>query len=145
VASHLDTIERYYHGCNTADTALMVDTFHPEVVHYFVDHAPVSGAENLARYWASVGPRTKALWRVDHALVGKNEAVIEWSMEWSPQPDAPDQREILHGTEWFIFVDGQIREVRSYHNNHRLQSAANRDLWDFPYSERGYFCLQRRH
>ncbi|MDA1076776.1 MAG: hypothetical protein O3A63_18790 [Proteobacteria bacterium] len=48
---------------------------------------------------------------------------------------------VLHGTEWFVFVDDRIKEVRSYHNNHRLTSPANRDLHGFPYADRGYYQL----
>lgn len=132
----LDTILRYYHGCNTADVALMMSTFHEGVVHYFVDHAPVAGARELAGYWAKVGPRTRASWHVDHALVKGDEAVIEWSMVWTPADS--DKPQTLRGTEWFVFVDDRISEIRSYHNNHHLQSPRNRELHGFPYAARGY-------
>ena len=132
---HVRTILAYYDGCNRADEAAMRAAFADDVVHYFVDHAPVATAEGLARYWARVGPRTRAHWSVDHALVQGDEAVIEWAMRWTPPGGG---EEILRGTEWFRFRDGRIAEVRSYHANHRLADPRNRELWDFPYEARGY-------
>ena len=133
---YIRVIETYYDGCNTADVAKMVATFTTDVVHYFVDHAPVSGAEGLANYWAKGGPRTAANWAVDHWLVDEPEAVIEWSMRW--QPPGADSSEVLRGTEWFRFREGRIAEIRSYHNNVHLQSPANRALHGFDYAGRGY-------
>jgi len=46
--------------------------------------------------------------------------------------------EVLRGTEWYLFEDGLIREIRSYHNNFYLQSPENRRLHDFDYAGRGY-------
>ena len=57
-------------------------------------------------------------------------------MQWRP-PDT-GKLERLRGTEWFVFRDGKIAEIRSYHNNHRLQHSDNRALHGFPYRERGY-------
>ena len=133
---YVETIRAYYRGCNTADVALMKSTFTDDVVHYFVDHAPVAGAESLARFWEKVGPRTKAHWTVDHAIVEDDEAVIEWSMRWTPL--GADREELLRGTEWYLFRDGRIAEIRSYHVNHHLQDPANFELRGFPYASRGY-------
>ncbi len=132
-------IETYYHGCNTADTGLMISTFTDDVVHYFVDHSPVRGAAALANYWAKVGPATQAHWQVEHALIAEPEGVIEWSMRWVPVQTGA--AEVLHGTEWFVFRDGRIAEIRSYHNNFYLQSPQNRALHDFDYAGRGYRTL----
>ena len=114
----------------------MKSTFTDDVVHYFVDHSAVRGSDGLANYWAKAGPRTGAHWTVDHAMVMDDEAVIEWSMGWTPV--GHDEAEILRGTEWFIFRDGKIAEIRSYHNNHYLQDPRNAELRDFPYDARGY-------
>lgn len=133
---YIDTIQRYYQGCNTADVELMKSTFTDDVVHYFVDHGAVSGADGLAGYWAKVGPRTQANWRLDHAIIEEPEAVIEWSMRWVPVQTGEPQ--LLRGSEWYLFVDDKIAEIRSYHNNFYLNDPRNRELWDFPYVERGY-------
>ena len=71
-----------------------------------------------------------------HILIQEPEAVIEWSMPWTPPRD--QKRQVLRGTEWYIFENDKIVEIRSYHNNYYLQDPKNRELWDFPYEERGY-------
>lgn len=133
---YIETIKTYYRGCNTADFDLMMSTFHEEVVHYFVDHSAVVGAHALAHYWCRIGPRTAANWVLDHALVQEPEAVIEWSMRWTPAATA--QPEVLRGSEWYLFEGARIREIRSYHNNFYLQAPENRELHDFDYAGRGY-------
>ena len=133
---YIDIINEYYRGCNSADVELMKSTFTDDVVHYFVDHSKVAGADALANYWAKVGPRTKAHWTLDHCIVHEPEAVIEWTMEWTPpQTGKP---ELLRGTEWYLFEGERIREIRSYHCNYYLQDPANRELRDFDYAARGY-------
>ena len=134
--AYIETIKRYYEGCNTQDIELMMSTFTDDVVHYFVDHSAVHGAQGLANYWAKVAPRTEANWQLDHAVVQDDEAVIEWSMRWTPI--GHDSPEVLRGAEWYIFRDSKISEIRSYHNNYYLQDPANRALHDFDYAERGY-------
>ena len=133
---YIETIQSYYRGCNTADHALMVSTFTADVVHYFVDHSAVRGAEELASYWCKVAPRTQANWALDHAIVEEPECVIEWSMRWTPA--ATGVPELLRGTEWYRFEGGLISEIRSYHNNVYLQAPENRELHDFDYGSRGY-------
>jgi len=129
-------IQTYYRGCNTGDIALMLSTFTEDVVHYFVDHSAVRGANSLANYWSKVAPRTQANWTMDHIVVQEPEAVIEWSMLWIPA--ATGEPELLRGTEWYIFRENLIAEIRSYHNNFYLQDKRNRALWDFDYKARGY-------
>ena len=133
---YIETIKTYYRGCNTHDIELMMSTFTDDIVHYFVDHAAVRGAAGLANYWAKVAPRTQANWQLDHALVQEPEAVIEWSMQWVPLQTG--ETEILRGSEWYLFRDGRIAEIRSYHNNYFLQDPLNRELHDFDYARRGY-------
>lgn len=133
---YINIIQTYYRGCNTHDVDLMMSTFTEDVVHYFVDHSAVRGAAALANYWAKVAPRTQANWQLDHALVQESEAVIEWSMAWVPAQTG--KQEILRGSEWYVFDDRRIAEIRSYHNNIYLQDPRNRELHDFDYAGRGY-------
>ena len=132
----ISTIKKYYRGCNLRDFDMMTATFSDDVVHYFVDHAPVVGAEKLANYWCKVGPITQASWHVDHAIVQEPEAVIEWSMPWTPASE--EKSEILRGTEWFVFQDEKISEIRSYHCNFYLNDRSNNCLHGFDYDQRGY-------
>ena len=133
---YIDVIHKYYEGCNTGDIELMMSTFTPDIIHYFVDHGAVRGAARLANYWSKVAPVTKASWKLDHAIVQEPEAVIEWSMKWTPAKTG--KPELLRGSEWYYFLDNKIAEIRSYHNNYYLHSVANRELWEFEYAERGY-------
>lgn len=132
----VSTIKKYYEGCNKRDSRIMKSTFTDDVIHYFVDHAPVSSADGLANYWCKVGPITCATWVLDHAIVQEPEAVIEWSMPWKPA--SKEAFEVLRGTEWFIFRDDRISEIRSYHCNFHLNHPDNRGLHEFDYVGRGY-------
>ena len=133
---YIETIQTYYAGCNGPDYDLMRTTFSDDVVHYFVDHSAVRGAHELANYWCKVAPLTSANWHLDHAIVEQDEVVIEWSMRW--RPVQTKQFEILRGSEWYVFENGKIAEIRSYHNNYYLQDPANRELHNFDYEQRGY-------
>ena len=82
--SALDLIRRYYAGCNAADRAAMQATFCADVVHYFTHHAPVRGAPALAEHWARMQPRIAGHWTVDHGIAQGDEAVIEWTLRWTP-------------------------------------------------------------
>jgi ketosteroid isomerase-like protein len=138
----LERIRRYYDGCTTGDVALMLDTLHDDVIHYFlapnVGSTPVAGAEHLARYWRKVTAAIQATWVVDHILVEGDEAVIEWTMMWTPQ--GADDAVATRGSEWFRFDDGWITEIRSYYQ----QRPESTELDGFPYSRRGYSTLDRR-
>lgn len=133
---YVEIIRTYYRGCNSGDVDLMLSTFSDDVVHYFVDHAKVAGAQALANYWAKVQPRTHANWSLDHFVAQEPEAVIEWTMEWTPMQTG--KPELLRGCEWYLFSGERIQEIRSYHCNYYLQQPENRELHDFDYAARGY-------
>jgi hypothetical protein len=38
---YIEVILAYYRGCNSQDFDLMMSTFTPDIVHYFVDHSAV--------------------------------------------------------------------------------------------------------
>jgi ketosteroid isomerase-like protein len=129
-------IRRYYDGCSAGDVDLMMQTLHPDVVHFFlapnIGSEAVEGAEHLARYWRKVADRLQARWVVESICATPDRAVVEWSMWWLPE-GAP-HRVATRGTEWFTCEDGRIREIRSYH---QLRSETT-ELDGFPYAERGY-------
>ena len=134
----LELISRYYDGCSTGGVDLMLETLHPDVIHYFlapnVGSAPVVGAEHLARYWRKVSERIRATWVVDHIVAGDgDEAVIEWTMYWTPADGATSVA--TRGSEWFVFRGGRIVEIRSYY---RQQPDRSTELDAFPYVERAY-------
>lgn len=136
--SHIETIKRYYYGCNTADAELIKATFTDDVVHYFTHHKPIHGAEALATYWVKMQPRVKGEWFVDHALVQGNEAVIEWTMRWTP--DGQQKPQLVRGSEWYVFRAHLIAEIRAYYLNPRLPYMhTDFQLEDFPYEKREFY------
>jgi hypothetical protein len=137
-------VTRYYEGCSAGDVELMLQTLHPDVVHWFLapntGSTAVSGAEHLARYWRKVGRMHSARWVVDSICATPDQAVIEWTMWWLPPggPDAPEgvttERVATRGAEWFTCRDGLIHEIRSYYQLRPRTS----ELDGFPYAARGY-------
>jgi len=129
-------VSRYYDGCSAGDIDLMLQTLHPDVVHWFLapnnGSTAVAGAEHLARYWRKVTGMLQARWVVDSICATPGQAVIEWSMWW--RPDGARERVATRGAEWFTCEDGLIREIRSYY---QLRSGTT-ELDGFPYAERGY-------
>lgn len=128
-------ITRYYDGCSAGDVEMMMQTLHPDVVHWFLapntGSLPVEGAEHLARYWRKVTGMLNARWVVDTICATPEQAVIEWTMWWLT--DGGD-RVATRGAEWFTGADGRIREIRSYYH---LQPHTT-ELDGFPYADRGY-------
>lgn len=133
------TIKRYFHGCSIADANIIKSTFCDDVVHYFTHHPPIEGADALAGYWVKMQPRIKGTWVVDHGIVQGSECVVEWTMRWS----APDgNEELMRGSEWYIFHDDKLAEIRAYYlNRHLPYERSNFELDAFPYSTRGYETL----
>ncbi len=129
-------ISRYYDGCSAGDVDLMLETLHPDVVHWFLapntGSTAVEGAEHLARYWRKVTGMLRASWVVDSICATPEQAVIEWTMWWLPE--GATDRVATRGAEWFTGEDGLIREIRSYYQM-RPQTT---ELDGFPYAERGY-------
>ena len=129
-------ITRYYDGCSAGDVELMVQTLHPDVVHWFL--APntgskaVEGAEHLARYWRKVAGMLQARWVVESICATPEQAVIEWSMWWLPE--GATERVATRGAEWFTCEDGRIREIRS---DYQLRPETT-ELDGFPYAARGW-------
>ncbi|HWU12308.1 MAG TPA: nuclear transport factor 2 family protein [Streptomyces sp.] len=135
---HLLTISRYYDGCSTGDVDLMCATLADDVVHFFLTPNPgsaaVRGGEHLARYWRKVHRMIDAVWIVDHILDKDAEAVIEWTMFWTPPQTG--RRVTTRGAEWFTFgEDGRITEIRSYY---RQETGQDTELDGFPYADRAY-------
>lgn len=135
-ATWTDLITRYYDGCSSSDVKLMVETLHPDVVHWFltgnVGTRAVHGAEHLARYWRKVARPIQARWVVDTICASLDQAVIEWTMFWVPPGSST--RVATRGAEWFVRSDGLISEIRSYYR----MRPEDTGLDGFPYAERGY-------
>jgi ketosteroid isomerase-like protein len=137
---HIEAIRRYYDACNSGDAAGVAACCTPDVVHYFLVPGidPVHGNEDLGRFWHQAVQLISAEWRVEHAIACDDEAVIEWSMQWTSRDDG--ERYIAHGAEWYAFRDALISEIRAYYDHGRNEDTG---LVDFPYAERGYTVVER--
>jgi ketosteroid isomerase-like protein len=140
----IETVRRYLHACSSADADGVAACCTTDVVHYFLVPGmhPVRGNELLGSYRREAVRLISAEWRVEHAIACEDEAVIEWSMQWTSRDDG--ERYIVHGTEWSAFRDGLIAEIRAYYD-HAWPTPRNEDtgLVDFPYAERGHTMLER--
>jgi ketosteroid isomerase-like protein len=137
-STHLETIRRYYDGCNRGDIDQMMSTFTSDVVHYFVEDSPVRGARELADLWAWFNQEGRvARWTVDHEIEQGDEAVIEWTLVWT-RPTRSPPTIIQRGAEWYFFRDRKIAEIRAY------DLAPGDHQWElngFPYAAKGYPML----
>jgi len=135
-SQHLALIARYYDACSRGDARGVAATTTDDVVHFFLapnpGSAPVRGGEHLGRYWRKVHGMFSPVWVVDHGIVQSDQAVIEWSMFWTPADNK--DRVVTRGAEWFVVRDGRIDEIRSYYQ----QKPADTELDGFPYGERSY-------
>ena len=86
---HIETIRRYYQACTAGDVDGVAACCTEDVVHYFLAPGtkPVQGNEHLGRYWRKAVELIAAEWRVEHAIACDDEAVIEWSMQWTSGDD----------------------------------------------------------
>lgn len=129
-------ITRYYNGCSAGDVELVLQTLHPDVVHWFLapntGSTAVRGGEHLARYWRKVAGALQARWVVESICATPEQAVIEWTLWWLPPGGT--ERVACRGAEWFTCADGRIREIRSYYQMRPFTTA----LDGFPYAERDY-------
>lgn len=153
---HIQAIRRYYDACTAGDAAGVAACCTSDVVHYFLGPGaangaersltfrlgrmrdPVRGSADLGRVWHEFVQLISAEWRVEHAIACDDEAVIEWSMQWTSRDDG--ERYIVHGAEWYAFRDDLISEIRAYYDWGRNQDTG---LVDFPYAERGYAVVER--
>src|SRR5262249_8873148 len=95
----------------------------------------------LATYWVKMQPRVNGFWAVDHALVQDDEAVIEWTMRWTPAGQKKPQ--LVGGAGWYLFGGGLFAEIPPYYLTPRLPYLfTNFELEDFPYKKREFYTLK---
>ena len=140
-APALELIRRYYAACNSADRAGLLACFCDDVVHYFTHHPPVRGAGALADHWLRMQPRIDGHWTVDHGLAQGDEAVIEWTLRWTPPDGTP---ELMRGSEWYRLRGGRIAQIRAYYlNRHTPYRHRDFELEGFDYAAGGYPTLPK--
>jgi len=65
--------------------------------------------------------------------------VIEWSMTWRHAESGEPRLD--RGTEWFLFRNGKIAEIRAYY--HSGPKNRQGDLLGFDHAGRGYTMLEQ--
>ena len=138
-ARNVETVRRYFDGCNSGDLDVLLSTLSGDVVHYFLapNFSPIRGAEHLARHWCKFKQLLDPVWSIDHIVAQDEQVVSEWSCIWTPK--GGERRIVMRGSEWYVMRDGLIAEIRAYFLD---DDARDTQLTEFPYLERGY--LTRR-
>jgi ketosteroid isomerase-like protein len=127
----LDHVKSYYAVLNSGDVDAVAAHFTDDAVHYYTRRAPDRGREIAERaVWAV--ENIEAEWSMYNGIDDGEQAVIEWAMKWRH----PETKELKldRGTEWFLFRDGKICEVRAYYNR-------SSDLIEFDHAGRGHTVL----
>ncbi len=94
--------------------------------------APHRGGREIAERAAWAVEHIDAEWSMYNGIDDGEQAVIEWAMKWR-HPETGEWK-LDRGTEWFLFRDGKICEVRAYYNR-------SGDLIDFDHEGRGHTVL----
>jgi ketosteroid isomerase-like protein len=127
----LDHVKSYYGVLNSGDADAIAAHFTDDAVHYYTRMAPHRGREIADRAaWAV--QNIQAEWSMYNGIDDGEQAVIEWAMKWR-HPETGEVK-LDRGTEWFLFRDGLICEVRAYYNR-------SGDLIGFDHAGRGHTML----
>jgi ketosteroid isomerase-like protein len=124
----LDHVRSYYDVINSGDVDAIDAHFTDDAVHYYTRMPPHRGRE-IAERAAWAVQNIEAEWSMYNGIDDGEQAVIEWAMKWR-HPET-GERKLDRGTEWFLFRDGKICEVRAYYNR-------SGDLIEFDHAGRGH-------
>jgi len=138
VSAHVDHIRSYYEALNTGDAEAVAAHFTPDAIHYYTRLGPHEGAETIGQMTDLAVKSIEARWYVENAIEDGDQATIEWTMTWRDPKSG--ERRLDRGTEWFLFRDGKIAEVRAYHHGGRKNPSG--DLLGFDHRGRGYTMLE---
>ena len=128
----LDHVRSYYDVINSGDVEAIHAHFTDDAVHYYTRMAPHRGRE-IAERAAWAVENVEAEWSMYNGIDDGEQAVIEWAMRWR-HPETGELK-LDRGTEWFVFRDGKICEVRAYYNR-------SGDLIEFDNEARGHTVLE---
>jgi len=138
MGSHVDHIRSYYEALNSGDAERVAAHFTEDATHYYTRLGPHEGAETIGQMTDLAVKSIEAQWYVENAIEEGEQAAIEWTMTWR-DPKSGEKR-LDRGTEWFIFREGRIAEVRAYY--HGGPKNLSGDLLGFDHSGRGYTMLE---
>jgi ketosteroid isomerase-like protein len=134
VGSNADHIRSYYEALNSGDAERVAAHFTEDATHYYTRLGPHEGAATIGQMTELAVNSIEAKWFVENAIEEGDQAAIEWTMTWR-DPKSGEKR-LDRGTEWFLFRDGKIAEVRAYHHGGKKNPQG--DLLGFDHRGRGY-------
>jgi len=135
----IDHVRGYYDALDTGDVDRIASFFTDDAVHYYTRLGPHEGARAIAENAKLGVEHLDGQWHMYNGIEEGDQAVIEWAMTWR-DPDTGERR-LDRGTEWFLFRDGKIAEVRAYfHGGRRNRSG---DLIGFDHAGRGHTVLEQ--
>ena len=133
----IDHVRGYYEALNTGDPDRVAAFFTEDATHYYTRLGPHVGARAIAENAKLGVEQIDGQWHMYNGIEEGDQAVIEWAMTWR-DPETGERR-LDRGTEWFLFRDGLIAEVRAYfHGGRRNRSG---DLIGFDHAGRGHTVL----
>lgn len=137
MGARLDHVHSYYDALNSGDPDLVASHFTDDAVHYYTRLGPHEGARKIGEHTKWAVETIEGQWFVENGIEQGDQACIEWTMTWRDAETG--ERRLDRGSEWFLFRDGKIAEVRAYfHGGKRNRSG---DLIGFDHAGRGYTVL----
>ena len=131
-------VQGYYEALNTGDADKVAAFFTDDATHYYTRLGPHEGARAIADHAQLGVEQIDGQWHMYNGIEEGDQAVIEWAMTWR-HPETGERR-LDRGSEWFLFRDGLIAEVRAYfHGGRRNRSG---DLIGFDHAGRGHTVLE---
>jgi ketosteroid isomerase-like protein len=135
---NIDRVRSYYEALNTGDAERVAAHFTEDATHYYTKLEPHRGAETIGRATEWAVANIEANWKVENAIEEGDQAVIEWTMTWRHAESGEPRLD--RGTEWFLFRDGKIAEIRAYYHGGPKNRQGN--LLGFDHAGRGHRTLE---
>jgi ketosteroid isomerase-like protein len=134
----IDHVRSYYEALNSGDPEVVAAHFTEDATHYYTRLGPHEGAATIGQMTKLAVESIEAKWFVENAIEDGDQAAIEWTMTWRDPKSG--ERRLDRGTEWFLFREGKIAEVRAYHHGGKKNPQG--DLLGFDHAGRGYTMLE---
>lgn len=133
----IDHVAAYYEALNRGDSDEVASYFTEDATHYYTRLGPHVGGKTIGDHTALAVEHIDGQWFMENGIEDGEQAVIEWTMTWKDLKTGEPRLD--RGTEWFLFRDGKISEVRAYH--HGGPKNPSGDLLGFDHAGRGYTTL----
>lgn len=138
MGANVDHVRSYYEALNSGDAARVAAHFTDDATHYYTRLEPHQGAETIGQMTEWAVANIEANWKVENAIEEGDQAVIEWTMTWRHAESGEPRLD--RGTEWFLFRDGKIAEIRAYYHGGPKNRQGN--LLGFDHAGRGHRTLE---